>query len=48
MQNIPYPGRTPITLSKEGWRLKYRIIIHNGELSSNDLEKLYREYIHES
>ena len=45
MQNIPYPGRTPITLSKKGWRLKYRIIIHNGDMSNDDLEKLYHQYI---
>ena len=45
MQNIPYPGRTPITLSKKGWRLKYRIIIHNGDVSNDDLEKLYQQYI---
>lgn len=48
MQNIPYPGRTPITLSKKGWTLKYRIIIYNGEMSSAELEKLYRQYIHKS
>lgn len=48
MQNIPYPGKTPITLSKEGLRLQYRIIIHNGEMSNNDLEKLYQQYIHKS
>lgn len=45
MQNIPYPGRTPITLSKKGWKLKYRIIIHNGDMSNDDLEKLYQQYI---
>jgi len=48
MQNIPYPGRTPIALSKKGWRLKYRIIIHNGDMSNDDLEKLYQQYIHKS
>jgi hypothetical protein len=48
MQNIPYPGRTPITLSKEGWRLQYRIVIYNGDMSNDDLEKLYHQYIHKS
>lgn len=48
MQNIPYPGRTPKILSKKGWRLKYRIIIHNGDMSNDDLEKLYQQYIHKS
>jgi hypothetical protein len=45
MQNVPYPGRTPVLLPGKGWRLKYRIIIHNGEMSNDDLEKLYRQYI---
>lgn len=46
MQNIPYPGRTPIPLSKKKLRLKYRIVIHNGDMSNDDLEKLYQQYIH--
>jgi len=45
MQNIPYPGKTPVELSKEGLKLSYRIIIHDGNLNHNDLEKLYKEYI---
>jgi hypothetical protein len=48
MQNIPYPGKMPIILSKKGLRLKYRIIIHNGDMSNDDLEKLYQQYIHKS
>ena len=47
MQNVPYPGRTPILLSKEGWRLKYRMVIHNG-LSKDELAELYHQYIHKS
>jgi hypothetical protein len=46
MQNVPYPGRTPMQLSKNGWRLKYRVIIHNNEMKSEDIEKLYQQYIH--
>ncbi len=45
MQNVPYPGRTPLSLSREGWRLKYRVIIHNG-LSKDELSDLYRQYMH--
>jgi hypothetical protein len=45
MQNVPYPGRTPITLSRNGWRLKYRLIIHDGKLSGATLNTLYRQYI---
>jgi Methane oxygenase PmoA len=44
MQNVPYPGRTPVELSKKGVRLTYRIIVHNGEMRNEDIEKLYQEY----
>jgi len=44
MQNIPYPGRTPIELTKKGLRLKYRIIVYNGEMKNADIEKLYEQY----
>jgi hypothetical protein len=46
MQNVPYPGRTPIELSKKGLRLTYRIIVHNGEMRNEDIENLYQQYIH--
>ena len=45
MQNIPYPGKTPIPLSKQGLTLKYRIIVHNSDLKTEDIEKLYQDYI---
>jgi Methane oxygenase PmoA len=45
MQNIPYPGRTPVPLTKRGWHITCRIIIHN-DMSNDDLEKLYQRYIH--
>src|SRR5687768_15025649 len=44
MQNIPYPGRTPIELTKKGLRLKYRIIVYNGEMKNADIEILYEQY----
>lgn len=44
MQNIPYPGRTPVELSRQGLHLSYRIIVHSGEMSDGDIEKLYKEY----
>jgi hypothetical protein len=46
MQNIPFPGRMPVTLTRKGWRLQYRLIIHNGKMSNDDLRKLYQDYIH--
>jgi hypothetical protein len=45
MQNIPYPGRTPVELSQSGLRLKYRLVIHDKTIKSDDLENLYKEYI---
>ncbi|MCW3107029.1 MAG: hypothetical protein JWQ09_1535 [Segetibacter sp.] len=45
MQNVPYPGRTPIPLPKSGLKLKYRIVIHNGKMNNEQIEKLYKQYI---
>ena len=46
MQNVPFPGRTPVPLTKDGLRLKYRIIIHDNEMSAAEIEKLYQDYVH--
>jgi len=45
MQNVPFPGSTPIDLPKTGLELKYRVIIHNGEMSKDEIEKLYQGYL---
>ena len=45
MQNIVYPGRTPVALSKNGLRLRYRLVIHDPNIERGDLENLYKEYI---
>lgn len=44
MQNNPYPGRKPIALTKNGLRLKYRVIIHNADMGNDELQKLYQQY----
>ena len=44
MQNIAYPGRTPIAIPEKGLRLKYRLIIHDDKISDKDLENLYQQY----
>ena len=44
MQNVPYPGRTPVELHKKGLRLKYRIVVHKDGMSTEDIEKLYQQY----
>lgn len=45
MQNARYPGRTPVPLSREGLRLQYRVIIHDGKLSNEALNRLYEQYM---
>lgn len=44
MQNPVFPGRHPQVLPAQGWTLRYRLIIHNGSITPEELEKLYREY----
>jgi len=45
MQNVVYPGRRPTLVSKNGLKLRYRLVIHDTNIERSDLEKLYREYI---
>lgn len=44
MQNVPYPGRNPVAIPADGLRLKYRIVVHDGELTAADIQKLYMSY----
>lgn len=45
MQNVAYPGRTPVPLStKVPLRLRYRLVIHDGKLSVSDLQAVYDEF----
>jgi hypothetical protein len=45
MQNIAHPGNQPLSLSKRGWRLQYRLLIHEKEMDNFQLEKLYQHYL---
>lgn len=45
MQNVTFPGRTPVALSKDGMHLRYRIIIHSNEIGAAEVERLYQQYI---
>jgi len=48
-QNLAYPGRHPIMLSREKpLVLRYRLIIHRGDASHVNLDKLQDEYNRES
>lgn len=44
MQNPVWPGREPVAIPPKGIVLQYRLIIHDGGLSQDVLEKLYQEY----
>lgn len=45
MQNVPFPGRGPVTIPAEGLRLKYRIVIHDDTFTADNVQKLYDEYL---
>ena len=48
-QNAAWPGRDPVPLSKtKPLVLNYRLIIHRGDVTSLDLDKLQAEYNSES
>ena len=46
MQNPVWPGREPVALPRDGGsvHLKYRLVVHRGQASALDLNRLYREY----
>ena len=44
MQNVAFPGRAPIELSRDGLRLQYRLVIHDRNVNLEALGKLYLEY----
>ena len=44
MQNIAFPGRDPVKLTKDGLRLRYRMVIHNHKVKPDDIEKLFLKY----
>jgi hypothetical protein len=44
MQNVPYPGRTAVSVPPEGLKLEYRIVVHDEDIGPGDLERLYSEY----
>ena len=49
MQNAVYPGRQPSAIPRaRPVILRYRIVLHRGELSSAEIERLQAEYARES
>ncbi|MEP7252338.1 MAG: DUF6807 family protein [Ginsengibacter sp.] len=48
MQNVPFPGRTPISISHSGLHLSYRVIVHDETVSSEKIEELYHNFINET
>jgi hypothetical protein len=47
MQNVAFPGSTPVKLTKKGIRLRYRMVIHDQNVKTEDLERLFVTYFHE-
>ena len=45
MQNVVFPGRTPVRLPQNGWHLRYRLVVHSDKVGTEELEKLYKEYL---
>jgi hypothetical protein len=45
MQNVPFPGRTPLEIPKDGLSLNYRVVIHDNHLPAAEIAKLYDEYV---
>jgi hypothetical protein len=49
MQNAVYPGRQPVAISRDRpVILRYRIVLHRGELTWADIGRLQAEYAGES
>jgi len=45
MQNAVYPGRTPVPLSKDNaTRLRYRLVVHDGQMAAERLQAIYNEF----
>ena len=49
MQNAVYPGRQPVAIPRDRpVILRYRLVLHRGELATSDIERLQSEYGRES
>jgi hypothetical protein len=45
MQNAVYPGRQPVPIARaRPVILRYRVVLHRGELTPADMERLQSEY----
>jgi methane monooxygenase PmoA-like len=48
MQNAVYPGRQPVAIPRDRpVILRYRLVLHRGELATADIERLQAEYAQE-
>lgn len=47
MQNVPNPGRAPMSIPQDGLQLNYRVVIHNEKINNDNIGKLYSEYQNE-
>ena len=44
MQNVPYPGRTPVAVPDDGLKLDYRIVVHDGSLRRKEINELFTKH----
>ena len=44
MQNPAYPGRAPVSLRRDGLRLRYRVVIHDNTLDVEEIGRLFEAY----
>ena len=44
MQNVPYPGRTPVKVAGEGLHLHYRVVVHNNHITDDEINTLYKDF----
>jgi hypothetical protein len=44
MQNVPYPGRTPVKVPREGLHLNYRVVVHNNRITDDEINTLHKDF----
>jgi hypothetical protein len=42
MQNPAYPGRVPVSMTREGWHFRYRMVVHKNDVNTEEIKELYK------
>ena len=48
MQNVPFPGRRPVSIPRNGLHLFYRLIVHDEKVPVEKIDQLYQNFINEA